>query len=155
MSAPVPRIQIDRSPAEVFSFATDPAHFTVWQSDVVGAKVEGDSALRVGARLTETRRIGRAQRTFSPEVIESAPPRRWTVRGIDGPIRPGMELTVEPLGDGSRSRVTFRLSFDPQGIGRVLVPLLVRRWARASAPHSYQNLKALLERGGEPGAATS
>ena len=69
------------------------------------------------------------------------------MRGTDGPIRPGMDLTVEPLGDGSRSRVTFALDFDPRGIGRVLVPLVVRRLARANAPHSYQNLKELLEGG--------
>jgi uncharacterized protein YndB with AHSA1/START domain len=155
MSALVSRIQIDRSPAEVFSFATDPAHFADWQKDVVEAKVEGDSALRVGAKLTQTRRIGRTRRTFSQKVVESTPPRSWTVRGIDGPIRPGMELTVEPLGDGSRSRVTFRLSFDPQGIGRVFVPLVVRRLARTGAPHSYQNLKKLLERGGGSGATRS
>jgi hypothetical protein len=147
MSALVSTIEIGRSPDEVFSYATDPAHFADWQPDVVEARAEGAGPLGVGSRLTQTRRIGRAQRSFSQEVIEHDPPTSWAVRGTDGPIRPGMDLTVEPLGDGSRSRVTFALDFDPRGIGRVLVPLVVRRLARANAPHSYQNLKELLEGG--------
>jgi uncharacterized protein YndB with AHSA1/START domain len=147
MSALVSTIEIGRSPDEVFSYATDPAHFADWQPDVVEARAEGAGPLGVGSRLTQTRRIGRAQRSFSQEVIEQDPPTSWAVRGTDGPIRPGMDLTVEPLGDGSRSRVTFALDFDPRGIGRVLVPLVVRRLARANAPHSYQNLKELLEGG--------
>ena len=107
----------------------------------------GAGPLGVGSRLTQTRRIGRARRSFSQEVVESDPPSRWAVRGTDGPIRPGMDVTVVPLGDGNRSRVTFALDFDPRGIGRLLVPLVVRRLARANAPRSYQNLKELLERG--------
>jgi uncharacterized protein YndB with AHSA1/START domain len=146
MSALVSTIEIRRSPDQVFSYTTDPAHFADWQPDVVEARAEEAGPLGVGSRLTQTRWIGRARRSFSQEVIENDPPRKWAVRGIDGPIRPGMDLSVEPLADGSRSRVTFALDFDPRGIGRLLVPLLVRRLARANAPHSYQNLKELLER---------
>ena len=145
MSALVSRIEIGRRPEEVFSYTTDPAHFADWQPDVVEARAEGAGSLTVGSRITQTRRIGRATRSFSQEVVVSEPPTRWAVRGVDGPLRPGTDLTVEPLGDGSRSRVTFALDFDPQGIGHLLVPVLVRRLARANAPRSYHNLKDLLE----------
>jgi hypothetical protein len=93
MSALVSTIEIGRSPDEVFSYATDPAHFADWQPDVVEARAEGAGPLGVGSRLTQTRRIGRAQRSFSQEVIEHDPPTSWAVRGTDGPIRPGMDLT--------------------------------------------------------------
>jgi len=146
MTALVSRIEIARRPDEVFSYVTDPSRFAEWQRDVVSARVVGGDRLDVGSRLTQTRRIGRSERTFTQEVTRSDPPRRWAVRGLDGPIRPSMDLTVEPLGDGDRSRVTFALDFDPHGIGRVLVPLVVRRLARRGAPHSYRNLKELLER---------
>jgi uncharacterized protein YndB with AHSA1/START domain len=145
MSALVSAIEIDRRPEEVFPYATDPAHFADWQPDVVEARAVDAGPPEVGSRLRQTRRIGRTQRSFSQEVVELDPPRKWVVRGTDGPIRPGMDLTVEPLGVGDRTRVTFALDFDPRGIGRVLVPLLVRRLARRNAPRSYQNLKELLE----------
>lgn len=147
MSALLSTIDISRTPEEVFAYTTDPAHFAEWQPDVVEARAQGGAPLAVGSRLTQTRRMGRAQRSFSQEVVENDPPQHWAVRGIDGPIRPGMDLTVEPLAHGSRARVTFALDFDPRGIGRLLVPLVVRRLARANAPRSYQNLKELLERG--------
>jgi hypothetical protein len=151
VSALLSTIEIGRSPDEVFAYTTDPAHFADWQEDVVEARAEGAGPLEVGSRLTQTRRIGRAQRSFSQMVIGNDPPRSWAVRGIDGPIRPGMDLRVEPLDNGRRSRVTFALDFAPRGIGRLLVPLVVRRLARANAPHSYEVLKDLLERGGRTG----
>jgi hypothetical protein len=52
---------------------------------------------------------------------------------------------VEPLGDGTRSRVTFALDFTGHGIGVALVPM-VRRLAARGAPVSYRNLKEILER---------
>lgn len=57
-----------------------------------------------------------------------------------------MAITVEPLDDGARSRVTFALDFEGHGIGVPLVPM-VRRMAAKGAPASYRNLKERLERG--------
>ena len=67
-------------------------------------------------------------------------------RAVAGPIRPGAVVTVEPIGDGSRSRVTFELDFSAHGIGVPLLPL-VRRQAAKAAPVSYRRLKQLLEAG--------
>jgi hypothetical protein len=69
------------------------------------------------------------------EVAHIGPPRTWGVRGIDGPIRAAVDVTVEPVTD-ARSRLTidFDFDFDGQGIGKVLVPLVVRREARTEMP---------------------
>ena len=56
---------------------------------------------------------------------------------LDGPI--------ESLGDGERSRVTIELDFEGHGIGKLLVPLFVRRQARAEMPLNMQKLKERLE----------
>jgi hypothetical protein len=61
--------------------------------------------------------------------------------------RPSATITVEPVADGARSRVTFALDFAGHGAGELLVPL-VRRLAARGAPRSYRNLKERLERGG-------
>src|SRR6266511_4262283 len=59
---------------------------------------------------------------MTQEITELSPPRSWAVHGVDGPIRPRANVTVEPLGDGAGSRVTFALDFEGHGIGKPLVP---------------------------------
>ncbi|MFI0451684.1 SRPBCC family protein [Actinomadura sp. 6N118] len=137
MSPFVSQIEIARPPDEVFSYVTDPARFPEWQYDVVNVRLGPDET------FTTTRKVGRAERTMTQRVTVNDPPRRWAVRGVDGPVRPSAEITVEPLGD--RSRVTFSLDFEGRGIGRLLVPLVVRRTARKGAPVSYGRLKERLE----------
>ena len=142
----VSSIEIARPPDEVFSYSTDPTRFAEWQQDVVGVRVDGDRPPTVGSRFTTTRRIGGVERTMTQEVTDHSPPRSWAARGVDGPIRPSASITVEPLGGGARSRVTFTLDFEGHGIGRPLMPA-VRRQAMKAAPVSYRRLKERLEHG--------
>ena len=44
-----------------------------------------------------------------------------------------------------RSRITISIDFEGQGIGKVLVPLVVRRDARKEMPANLATLKARLE----------
>jgi len=143
----VSRVEITRPPDEVFTYVTDPSRFPEWQHDVVSVRIEGDGRPGVGSRFTTTRRIGGVERTMTQEITEVSPPRSWVVHGVDGPIRPNANVTVEPLDDGARSRVTFALDFEGHGIGKPLLPA-VRRQTLKVAPTSYRNLKERLERGG-------
>ena len=77
-------------------------------------------------------------------MVHIEPPRAWSVRGIDGPIRASVDLTVEPLGQ-SRSRLTISVDFEGHGIGRVLVPLMVQRQAANEMPANIRTLKARLD----------
>jgi uncharacterized protein YndB with AHSA1/START domain len=142
----VSTIEIARPPDEVFSYVTDPSRFAEWQHDIVSVRIAESRPPSVGSRFTTTRRIGRAERTMTQEITEIMPPRSWAVHGVDGPIRPNVNITIEPLNDGTRSRVTFALDFEGHGIGVPLVPL-VRRQAQKGAPTSYRNLKKQLESG--------
>jgi uncharacterized protein YndB with AHSA1/START domain len=139
-------IEIVRPPDEVFGYATDPTRFAEWQDDVVSARIEPAGAPRVGTRIVTIRRIGRTQFAQVQEITETAPPRTWAARGVEGPIRAHAHITVEPLRDGAFSRVTFALDFEGPGIGRLFVPQ-IRRIAAKQAPRSYHNLKARLENG--------
>jgi uncharacterized protein YndB with AHSA1/START domain len=142
----VSNIEIACPPDEVFSYVTDPSRFAEWQDDVVSVRIEGDRPLSLGSRFTTTRQIGRARRTMIQEITEIDPPRSWAVHGVDGPIRPNMNITIEPLSDPARSRVTFALDFEGHGFGDLLVPVL-RKMASKGAPTSYRNLKERLESG--------
>ena len=67
------------------------------------------------------------------------------MHGVDGPIRAVVEVTVEPLDSGHRSRVTITVDFEGHGIGRLLVPLAVRPQARKEMPGNLATLKQRLE----------
>jgi len=56
-------------------------------------------------------------------------------------------VAVEPLDAGTRSRVTITLDFEGHGIGKLLVPLIVRRQAQKEMPANCQRLKQRLEGG--------
>jgi uncharacterized protein YndB with AHSA1/START domain len=147
----VSNIEIARTPEGVFAYVTDPSRFAEWQDDVVSVRMAEGSPPSLGSRFTTTRRIGRVERTMTQQITEISPPRSWAVHGVDGPIRPNVNITVEPLDDGARSRVTIALDFEGHGIGKTLLPL-VRRQAQKGAPISYRKLKERLE-SGDNGAA--
>jgi len=97
-------------------------------------------------RFATTRRFTGGERMLMQEIVHNDAPRAWAVRGTEGPIRPSATVTVDPIDDGARSRVTFTLDFEGHGLGVPLLPL-VRRQAEKAAPTSYRNLKLLLEQG--------
>ena len=141
-------VEIARSPEQVFAYVTDPSRLAEWQESAVSTRLEGGDAPAVGSRVVVTRRIGRGERTMTVELTELNAPTSWAVRGIDGPVRGNVKGTVEPLDDGARSRVTIELDFEGHGIGKLLVPLVVRRQAQKEMPKNMQNLKERLERVG-------
>ena len=147
MAAIVESIEITRRPDDVFAYVTDASQFPDWQESVVAARPEGDAPLAVGARTVVTRRVGGRAVSTTEEVTELQPPRRWGFRGVGGiPVTGFADGTIEPLDGGRRSRVTIALEFEGHGIGRLLVPLVVRRQARKQLPRTQQQLKAILER---------
>jgi uncharacterized protein YndB with AHSA1/START domain len=140
--------EIERPAAEVFAYATDPARFSEWQKGVVDGHMDGPPdgtpAPVVGAKCVTTRRIGGASRPSTSELTHIDPPRTWGVRGTDGPVRAAVEVLVEPL-SGSRSRLTISVDFSGHGIGKILVPLMVRREARKEMPGNVAALKQKME----------
>jgi uncharacterized protein YndB with AHSA1/START domain len=140
--------EIGRPAAEVFAYATDPSRFSEWQKGVVDGHMDGaangSQTPAVGAKCVTTRRIGGANRPSTAELVYIDPPKTWGVRGTDGPIRAAVDVLVEPLAD-SRSRLTISVDFTGHGIGKLLVPLIVRREARHEMPENMSALKQRLE----------
>ena len=65
-----------------------------------------------------------------------------------------VDVTVEPRSDTS-AQLTIALDFEGHGIGRVLVPLLVRREARREMPVNVAALKRRLEDSAERGGTAA
>ena len=133
-----------RPAEEAFAYVIDPRTMSEWQQGVVRGHLDTPTT-RVGSRCTTVRRIGGREREVTTEVTEYDPPRRWADRGIEGPIRAIVVVTVEPLSEGERSRVTIELDFTGHGIGKLLVPLFVRRQAAKEMPENMRRLKGRLE----------
>ena len=144
MSGILVSTEVDRPAEEVFAYATDPTRFSEWQKGVVEGHMNQTGIPAVGAQCTTTRRIGGANRPSTSRLVHIDPPRTWGVRGLDGPIRAAVDVTVEPV-TASRSRLTISLDFEGHGIGKVLVPLVVRREARKEMPGNLAVLKNRME----------
>jgi uncharacterized protein YndB with AHSA1/START domain len=146
MAPIVVSVEISRRPEDVFAYVTDPSHLPEWQASAV--KVQADNApTKVGTKAVVTRKAGPREMAMTVEVDEYNPPMSWGVRGVDGPVRGNVKGRVEPLDDGTRSRVTINLEFEGHGIGKLLVPLIVRRQAQKEMPQNAQTLKQRLEAG--------
>jgi uncharacterized protein YndB with AHSA1/START domain len=144
MAPIVSTVEIARRPEDVFAYLMDAERLPEWQESLISARTEEEGEPAVGSRLIQTRRVGRRERTITSELTELVPPRSFAARGIRGPVRAIVKGTVEPL-NGERSRVTIELDFEGHGIGRLLVPLVVRRQARRETPVNMRELKERLE----------
>lgn len=136
--------EVARPPEEVFAYVTDPSTMHEWQQGCVSGHMDAPTT-RVGSKCTTVRKIGGHEREVTTEITEYDPPRRWADQGLDGPIRAIVSVTVEPLADGSRSRLTIELDFTGHGIGKLLVPLVVRPQAARGMPENMRRLKQRLE----------
>lgn len=135
--------EVARSAEDVYAYTSDPARFTEWQEGVLSGRME-PAAPGTSPHCVTVRRIGFAQRASTSELVHADPPRRWSVRGIDGPIRAKVDVAVTPLA-AARSHVTITVDFDGHGIGKLLVPLVVRRQAGKEMPTNVARLKRRLE----------
>ncbi|MGH3282976.1 MAG: SRPBCC family protein, partial [Trebonia sp.] len=120
-----------------------------WQKGVEGGHLDvpgdGTQVPPVGTKCVTTRRIGGSSRQVTSELSHIDPPKTWGVRGTDGPIRATVDVLVEPV-THSRSRLTISVDFTGHGIGKVLVPVMVRRGARKEMPGNIAALKRLIEK---------
>ena len=146
MTAIVTTVEVDRAAAEVFAYTTDPTLFREWQQGVVDGHMDSAAEPAVGDKCHTIRRIGGANRSSTSLITHVDPPRTWGVRGIDGPIRATVDVTVEPLAD-TRSKLTIAVDFTGYGIGKLLVPLVVRGQARREMPTNLARLRARLGTG--------
>ncbi len=147
MAAIASSIEIARPPEEVFAYVLDPSRLAEWQQSLVSASSEGGGPLSAGSKVSTIRRVGRGERAMTMEVVSMTPPRSWALRGIDGPVRLIVNGTIEPTDEGAGSRIAIDIDFEGHGIGKLLVPLVVRRQAAKEHPGNLENLKQRLESG--------
>jgi uncharacterized protein YndB with AHSA1/START domain len=137
-------IEINRRPDEVFAYVAELDRLSEWQDAIVSVRKEPAGPTRVGTRAIELRRTPVGRREIVTEVVEYDPARRLVVRGLNGPVRPTVTLTFEPVDGGTRTKYTVGVELIGFGVGKVLV-LIARRSVRAQMPRENARLKAILE----------
>ena len=138
-------IEIDRPQADVFAYLGDPTKHPEWQDGLVASRLETDGPVGVGTRVVDTRKMPGGPRDMTYEITRCDVPSTSAWRGIDGPVRADGSLTVEPIGDGARSRLSLELTLTGHGIGVLLAPM-ARMQAAKQVPKSHAKLKEILER---------
>ncbi|MFJ8632993.1 SRPBCC family protein [Streptomyces sp. NPDC093568] len=138
-------IDVDCTPDEVYAYITNPSHLPEWQLSAVAAESLDEGPIHSGSRVRVTRRVGSRQIPMTVEFDELDPPHSWDLHGIDGPVRARSHGEIEPLDGGRRSRVSIEVDFEGHGIGKVLVPLVVRPQVRKELPRDERLLKDRLE----------
>ena len=138
-------IEINRRPEDVFAYLDEVKRHGEWQEQIVDVQPLDDGPLRVGSRVKETRRVPGGDRTMTYEVTEHEPPRQSSFRVLDGPVRAEGTISIEPIGEGSRSRLTITIDFKGHGLGgKVLLPV-AKAQARKQIPKDQARMKELLE----------
>jgi len=105
-------VQIDKSAADVFAYASNYDNATKWQGGVESVEADGDGN-QVGGKYTEVRKfLGREMRT-TLEVTAYEPNVKWSAKTITGPVPYEVTMTLEAAGDGTK--VTTHIDGEPTG----------------------------------------
>ncbi|MEU7102460.1 SRPBCC family protein [Streptomyces longwoodensis] len=140
-------IDLDCRPADVWAYVIDPRHLPEWQASAVAARQLDDGPFGLGSRVRVTRHVGSRQVLTTMECTQYEPFREWTVRGVDGPVRGRFHGEITPIDEGRRTRLTMTLDFRGHGLGKVLVPLVVRPQVRKEFRRNEELLRQRLEHG--------
>jgi uncharacterized protein YndB with AHSA1/START domain len=115
------RIEIARSPEEVFAYLTDPSKLSTWQdAEEVVQLTPGPPG--PGTRLREVHKVLGRRRVEITEFVVYEPGRRFDIRMIDGPPLDG-RWDFEPT--GAATRLTFTPIVRLAGFSRRFEPLVV------------------------------
>lgn len=134
-------IQIDKSAADVFAYASNFDNTTRWQGGVESVEVDGD-ANRVGGKYTEVRKfMGREMRTVL-EITAYEPGTKWAAKVLDGPVP--YEVTIQFEAANGGTKMSMHLEGEPSGFFK-LAQGAVQGQLEKSVAEDMQRLKEQME----------
>ncbi len=134
---------IHRPRGVVAAFAADPDNATQWYVNIKELQWKTPRPLDAGSRLSFTAAFLGRMLTYTYEVVEWEPDRRFVMRTAEGPFP--METIYEWDDAGSDStRMTLRNRGAPSGFSRIAAPMVAWAMRRANAK-DLKRLKAIVE----------
>jgi carbon monoxide dehydrogenase subunit G len=134
-------IGLERPAQEVFAQLIDLARVPEWQASAVESRA--DEPLAQGVRIFECRRLMGREVHTELEVTEFDPPRRLTLKALNGPVKFTVDHRLEEEDGGTRLHVLAEGKAG--GLMKLGEPALARR-ADAELRRDFARLKELLER---------
>jgi hypothetical protein len=137
-------INIARPRDEVSAFAADPSNATAWYKNIKAVDWDTPPPVVVGSRIRfRARFLGRTL-SYTYEVRELEPGRRFVMATAQGPFPMETTYTWEDVADGA-TRMILRNRGEPSGFAAVTAPVMTRA-IRTANMADLRRLKALLER---------
>lgn len=133
-----------RLPAdEVAEFFFDASNNPKWQNGMVSCEWLSDPPIAVGSTYVQLARFMRRDVKSTFVVTDLEPARMIRIETIESTFPIQVERRVEPIDDSS-TRVSAEITGGPEGLLKVLTPLMTRR-AQKSVDADYDRLVQLLE----------
>jgi uncharacterized membrane protein len=138
-------VEIGRPREEVAAFAADPDNATRWYENIKAVEWRSPRPLALGSVIEfQAEFLGR-RLTYSYEVTELAPGRRFVMATAAGPFPMETTYTWEDTAGGG-TRMTLRNRGEPSGFASVAAPLMGRAMRRANRKDLAQLKRVLEER---------
>jgi hypothetical protein len=139
----VTQIDIGRPRDEVAAYAADPDNATAWYENIESVQWRTPPPLAVGSRLAFVARFLGRRLTYTYEVRELVPGRRFVMSTAEGPFP--METTYSWEDAPGGTRMSLRNRGEPAGFARIAAPAMAAAVRRANRK-DLRRLKELLER---------
>ena len=136
-------VEIDRPVSEVYAFVSDCRNEPKWHTDAIEAGLLGDGPLAVGAKqrwlikFMGKREMIMEVTRLEPEHVEVLEA-RTALMGM----APTITYTFEQAGSGTR--FTRSVQMDPQGVGKLMKPMMRGMVPKRNAEF-VRNLKKVLD----------
>ena len=134
---------IDRPRRVVAAYAADPDNATAWYVNIKSVQWLTPRPVALGSQFAFTADFLGRTLTYTYEVVELVPDRRFVMRTAEGPFP--METTYEWDDAANDSiRMTLRNRGEPAGFSRIAAPMIAIAMRRANTK-DLERLKAGLE----------
>ena len=134
---------IDRPRSVVAGYAADPDNATAWYVNIKGVQWKSPRPLALGPRFEFSAAFLGRTLTYTYEVVEFIPDRRFVMRTAEGPFP--METTYEWSDvTPDSTRMTLRNRGEPAGFTGMVAPAMAWAMKRANT-EDLERLKAILE----------
>ena len=134
-------LTVEKSIEEVFDYAAQFDRHLEWQDNLKGATINGPPA--VGVTGTATRKMGPRVHTQEWRMSAYERPRIVGREILNGPMRP--TGTMRFSAEGTSTRVDFEMALNPQGLMKLIGPLIERQGQKINTGY-LAKFKDILEK---------
>ena len=136
-------IVINKSPAEIFAFATNAETAPQWQGGVEAVIPDGPPNV-VGSKYTEVRKFMGQEMKSVLEIVAFEMDSKWAAKVLEGPVP--YTVTIIFTAEGSGTKMDTTVEGEPKGFFKIAGGMLESQLTK-SLQEDSERLKKLLEGG--------